>query len=619
MSKNLKKNKLLYFFVFLIIVSLIGFAIYIINKESSSATNLLNQKSKGDLTYTVIHRYQKLDGTYVEKEETLTGSADTPVKVPTKDKKGFTSPESQKITLKELDTNSIVYTYSRNNYHLTLTNEEDIDSSFTSGNYPYKTEITLKAKNKPGYKFSKWSNNVTTKKLKFKIDKDIVLYPIYTPNKNTNYTVIHKKMNIDGVTYTEEERETFKGETNTEVTPEVKTYEGFISPSSQTVNINSDGSTVVEYLYERNICRLTIEDSDKVEVNKSGIYYCGVEITLVAKDIPGYDFIGWENGDENKTYTFNINSDKTVKPLYKENLNKIDDTYIVTFVYNDSSDSLNVDKTIKKGESIGNLPVITRNGYELSGWYTSPEGGEKVLDNTVPTSNVKYYAHWEPISLLDEGSIINEKIKRLSGSNSITSIKRATSSPDTNTMTDDNIVSASTSTSPVYMWYEEGTIYYWSESNIIYANSNSSSLFKGLNEVILIDLNAFDTKYTKNMSEMFAECSNLTTIYVSDRFITNEVEESTNMFNNSTNILGGRGTTYSSSNIDKEYARVDDPDNGNLGYFTYKAAPSSANISNFLNKIKSTGNIIILVGLSISLIIIGTIYLVVKNKKKAVK
>ena len=186
-------------------------------------------------------------------------------------------------------------------------------------------------------------------------------------------------------------------------------------------------------------------------------------------------------------------------------------------------------------------------------------------------------------------------------------------------MTDDNIVSASTSTSPVYMWYEEGTIYYWSESNIIYANSNSSSLFKGLNEVILIDLNAFDTKYTKNMSEMFAECSNLTTIYVSDRFITNEVEESTNMFNNSTNILGGRGTTYSSSNIDKEYARVDDPDNGNLGYFTYKAAPSSANISNFLNKIKSTGNIIILVGLSISLIIIGTIYLVVKNKKKAVK
>ena len=94
MSKNLKKNKLLYFFVFLIIVSLIGFAIYIINKESSSATNLLNQKSKGDLTYTVIHRYQKLDGTYVEKEETLTGSADTPVKVPTKDKKGFTKWEN---------------------------------------------------------------------------------------------------------------------------------------------------------------------------------------------------------------------------------------------------------------------------------------------------------------------------------------------------------------------------------------------------------------------------------------------------------------------------------------------------------------------------------------------
>ena len=45
------------------------------------------------------------------------------------------------------------------------------------------------------------------------------------------------------------------------------------------------------------------------------------------------------------------------------------------------------------------------------------------------------------------------------------------------------------------------------------------------------------------------------------------------MFEDDTKLVGGQGTTYNSSYMRKEYARIDDPSNGKPGYFTYKAAP----------------------------------------------
>ena len=43
-----------------------------------------------------------------------------------------------------------------------------------------------------------------------------------------------------------------------------------------------------------------------------------------------------------------------------------------------------------------------------------------------------------------------------------------------------------------------------------------------------------------------------------------------NVFKDSKKLVGGAGTKYTSSQVDKEYARVDDPTNGKPGYFTLK-------------------------------------------------
>ena len=71
------------------------------------------------------------------------------------------------------------------------------------------------------------------------------------------------------------------------------------------------------------------------------------------------------------------------------------------------------------------------------------------------------------------------------------------------------------------------------------------------------------------MANMFSYCSNLSTIYVSDLFDTSSVTSSGNMFSNSTKLVGGAGTKYNSSYIDKTYARIDNPPDS-PGYFTYK-------------------------------------------------
>ena len=82
-----------------------------------------------------------------------------------------------------------------------------------------------------------------------------------------------------------------------------------------------------------------------------------------------------------------------------------------------------------------------------------------------------------------------------------------------------------------------------------------------------LDLRRFNTSSVTNMYGMFEVCTSLTTIYVSNTFVTGSVTESDRMFNNCSNLKGGAGTTYDSNYIDKEYARIDGG-TSNPGYFT---------------------------------------------------
>ena len=93
-------------------------------------------------------------------------------------------------------------------------------------------------------------------------------------------------------------------------------------------------------------------------------------------------------------------------------------------------------------------------------------------------------------------------------------------------------------------------------------------MFRSAN-INILDLSSFDTSNVTNTRAMFMNCSNLETIFVSDKFTMNNVSLSTKMFSGSTKLVGENGTKYDSSMVDKTYARID-KGTDLPGYFSIK-------------------------------------------------
>ena len=98
--------------------------------------------------------------------------------------------------------------------------------------------------------------------------------------------------------------------------------------------------------------------------------------------------------------------------------------------------------------------------------------------------------------------------------------------------------------------------------------TNMSYMFENLRSLTTLDISNFNTSKVTNMSEMFYFLDNLTTIYASNNFTTSAVTNSDLMFTGSSKLVGGNGTKYNSSYIDKTYARIDT--SSTPGYFTLK-------------------------------------------------
>ena len=95
-------------------------------------------------------------------------------------------------------------------------------------------------------------------------------------------------------------------------------------------------------------------------------------------------------------------------------------------------------------------------------------------------------------------------------------------------------------------------------------------MFNRMSSLTNLDVSNFDTSKVTDMYGMFDGMSSVSKIYVGNNWLVDNVSHSNFMFRNCSNLVGGSGTTYDSSHIDKGYARVDDPTNDKPGYFTLK-------------------------------------------------
>ena len=100
--------------------------------------------------------------------------------------------------------------------------------------------------------------------------------------------------------------------------------------------------------------------------------------------------------------------------------------------------------------------------------------------------------------------------------------------------------------------------------------TNMAAMFGGMSAITELDLSSFDTSKVTTMNNMLSMCPKLKTVYVSNLWTTDKVNSEDYIFASNTALTGQDGTKYTSSHINKEYARIDDlPDTP--GYFTYKA------------------------------------------------
>ncbi len=230
----------------------------------------------------------------------------------------------------------------------------------------------------------------------------------FSIKQNVSYTVIHKQMDLDGVHYTSVLEETTIVRIGTTVTPPVQSYEGFISPPTQTVVIDSYDSNIITYYYDREEYTLTINNSANVTTTTpSGRYYYGKTINLEANEFDGSGnyFIKWSNDVATRNYTFTMTSDVTIGPVYAV-------AHTVTFEPNNGDDQTS--RVVMENQTVGTLPTVTYDdcvlstgntyydrqctyAYQFEGWFTEPTFDNQVNEDYVPIGNVTLYAKWTKV------------------------------------------------------------------------------------------------------------------------------------------------------------------------------------------------------------------------------
>lgn len=74
---------------------------------------------------------------------------------------------------------------------------------------------------------------------------------------------------------------------------------------------------------------------------------------------------------------------------------------VITFEDDGQQLSLN-SRALVAGEVVGVLPTLSRSGYIFRGWYTRPEGGEKIGEDSVLTENLIVYPQWSSVQVLED-------------------------------------------------------------------------------------------------------------------------------------------------------------------------------------------------------------------------
>ena len=208
-------------------------------------------------------------------------------------------------------------------------------------------------------------------------------------------TVKHMKEKLDG-SYTTITEKFYIGD-NSSFTVEVKTYNGYTSPSAKTINVSSSNN-IIEYKYKLKSYSITVDADDNVSsVTGSGKYKYGTKVTVSATPKEGYSITDWITDDNNNwnchkdSCTITVNKKASYTAIaspkkYKITLNS-DNKKIKSFYVYYNSD-------------MGTVEIPKKTGYTFKGYYDNQsvmyyDSTGKSTKKWNKAANGDLYAKWE--------------------------------------------------------------------------------------------------------------------------------------------------------------------------------------------------------------------------------
>ncbi len=336
-------------------------------------------KEADDIVYTIKYYLEDENGNYVlDKVKTKLGTTGANV---TAENENYDSVKY--VLAKDLPEGIVqadgslvlkVY-YDRITYNITY----DANGGTVSNNKltaKWESNVISPVALKTGFGFGGW---YTDKECNNAFDgvmpaKDITLYAKWEAAK-VNYAVEHYVEKLGTSDYELLERQVLAADTDSQVTPEVKTMEGFTSPETQTVAVKADGTTVIKYYYKRNVHKLTLIQNNG-EDNLVYEYSYGTRISVGKPSRKGYTFTGWDKNivsvmpDEDVTYSANWKINK----------------YTISFKTDGGNDIAPITQDYNTEVSTPAIPV--KKGYTFTGW-------DKAFPDKMPAENTVMTAQWK--------------------------------------------------------------------------------------------------------------------------------------------------------------------------------------------------------------------------------
>ena len=141
------------------------------------------------------------------------------------------------------------------------------------------------------------------------VTQDVTYYAQWILSINANKCIVkHWQQNVDGnanqkdnINYTLKDEEELQGTINSQVIPDVKKYIEFTEPEKQTITIEEDEITILNYYYTRNKYKVILNKDEGIEnVNGADSYYYEQSVAIEAQVKDGYK---WKNWSGSETYS----------------------------------------------------------------------------------------------------------------------------------------------------------------------------------------------------------------------------------------------------------------------------------------------------------------------------